>query len=285
MGIIEKAHRSSCAERNTSLWTTALTEQFPPVEYAESMCFALAIPGDDVAPLSTCPGCGKVFPGRMYSEHKPGCALLKGVNCSTTHHGVNKCLQYLGVRSGTGYQHEPRDNLYGEKVPEGEDRHHEDYHLKGPDVRFHLPHSLVLDLKGVNMACKTHAGKKPAAVEAAKEAASRGLYGKACQDLGERFEVPCFHVCGRMNPAFIKVVRELVEQRPETLDFKTELVKCAVAIQRGVGRTLLTVVGARKYVDGKAVYPPIAKAATTTAAAKPIERGGTKAGPGAGGGN
>ena len=277
MGPIEKAHRSACSERNSSLWTTALTEQFPPVEYSECMCFALAIPGDDVAPFSTCPGCHHIFDGRTYHEHKPGCALLKGANCSTTHHAVNKCLQYLAVRGGTGYQHEPRDDLYGELVPLGEDQHHEDYHLKGPDVRFHLPHSLVLDLKGVNMSCKSHAGKKPSSVERSKEAASRKLYGKACRDLGERFEVPCFHVCGRMNPAFIAVVRELVDQRPETLHFKDELMKCAVAIQRGVGRVMLAVAGSHKYADGKLVLPA-AKASKSTA------HGGTKAGQSAGDG-
>ena len=160
--------------------------------------------------------------------------------------------------------------------------------MKGPDVRLHLPHSLVLDLKGVNMSCKSHAGKKPTSVEAAKEKASRKLYGAACD--AERFEVPCFHVCGRMNPAFIKVVRELVGQREETLNFKKELVKCSVAIQRGVGRTLLAVSGARKYVDGKAVFPPAKAKATVTIAAlgkatrdvssgaKPTLSGGTNAG-------
>ena len=278
MGPTQKAHRSACSERNSSLWTTALTEQLPCVEYAEAMCFALAIPGDDVEPMSTCPGCHKVFPARVYSEHKPGCALLKGANCSSTHHAVNKCLQYLAVRAGVGYQHEPRDDLYGEAVPYGEDNDHEDYHLKGPDVRLHLPHSLVLDLKGVNMSCKSHAGKKPTSVEAAKEKASRKLYGAACDALGERFEVPCFHVCGRMNPAFIKVVRELVNQREETLSFKKELVKCSVAIQRGVGRTLLAVAGARRHVDGKAAYPPPKRMATVGTAALEAEARGTNSG-------
>ena len=127
------------------------------------------------------------------------------------------------------------------------------------------------------MSCKSHAGKKPTAVERAKEAASRKLYGDACRDLGERFEVPCFHVCGRMNPAFIAVVRELCEQRPETLHFKTELLKCAVAIQRGVGRIMLAVRGSHKYSNGKLVLP-VAKASKST------EHGGAKAGQSAGDG-
>ena len=148
-------------------------------------------------------------------------------------------------------------------------------YLKGPDLRLHLPRSLVLDFKGVNMSCLTHAGKKPKTVERCKEAASRNLYEGPCADLGERFEVPCFHVCGRMNKAFTDVVRALVAQRPETLHYKTELVKCSVAIARGVGRTLLAVSKARRYTGPN----PQAKAK------KPTERGGTKAGPGAGGGN
>ena len=95
----------------------------------------------------------------------------------------------------------------------------------------------------------------------------------ACVADGERFEIPCFHVCGRMNPALIAVIRELVEQRPETLTFKAELVKCAVAIQRGVGRIMLVVSGARRYVDGNVVIRPGASGTTmattaTTAAAR-----------------
>ena len=93
-----------------------------------------------------------------------------------------------------------------------------------------------------------------------------------------------------MNPAFIKVVRELVNQREETLSFKKELVKCSVAIQRGVGRTLLAVAGARRHVDGKAAYPPPKRMATvetaaleaaardTNSGAKPTISGGTNAG-------
>ena len=55
------------------------------------------------------------------------------------------------------------------------------------------------------------------------------------------------------------------------------LVKCAVAIQRGVGRVMLAVAGSHKYADGKLVLPA-AKASKTTA------HGGTKAGQSAGDG-
>ena len=284
MGKTQKAHRIACSEKYSSLWSTALACQYPPIEYSARMCFALAIMGDDVAPMSTCPGCRGVFPGRVYAEHIPGCALLKSENCSTTHHSVNRCIQNLAVRSGTGYQNEPRDNLYGDNVPLGDDRDHEDYHLKGPDLRLHLPRSLVLDFKGVNMSCLTHAGKRPKAVERSKEAASRKLYEGPCEDLGERFEVPCFHVCGRMNKAFTDVIRELVEQRPETLHYKTELVKCSVAIARGVGRTLLAVSKARRYTGpnpqakAKKTTVPGAAARSGGSGAKPTLSGGTNAG-------
>ena len=60
------------------------------------MQFALAIPGDDVAPYTTCPGCKKIFDKRDFFEHAPGCALLKGENCTTNHHSVNKCFQDCG---------------------------------------------------------------------------------------------------------------------------------------------------------------------------------------------
>jgi len=243
------------------------------------MQFALAIPGDDVAPYTTCPGCKKIFDKRDFFEHAPGCALLKGENCTTNHHSVNKCFQDCATRACVGYQNEPRDDLYGVTIPLGDDRDHDDYHQKGPDLRLHLPRSLVIDLKGVNMSCLTHAGKKPTTVERAKELASRKLYEAACE--GERFEVPCFHVCGRMNKAFTDVIRELVDERPETMDFKTELVKFSVAIARGVGRTLLTVSKARRFVGPQ----PRAKAQSTTAAAKKTTAdGGAKAGPCAGDG-
>ena len=275
MGKTQKAHRLASSEKNSSLWASALTCQYPPLEYCARMQFALAIPGDDVAPYSTCPGCKKVFGRRDFLEHTPGCALLKGENCTTAHHSVNKCFQDCAIRACVGYQNEPRDDLYGTTIPLGDDRDHEDYHQKGPDLRLHLPRSLVIDLKGVNMSCLTHAGKKPTTVERVKELASRKLYEAACD--GERFEVPCFHVCGRMNKAFTDVIRELVDERPETMEYKAELVKFSVAIARGVGRTLLTVMKARRYagpqprakaqLDGKVVIRPGASGTETATTA------------------
>ena len=86
-----------------------------------------------------------------------------------------------------------------------------------------------------------------------------------------------------MKKAFTDVIRELVDERPETMDYKTELVKFSVAIARGVGRTLLTVSKARRYVGPQ----PKAKAqsqSTSAAARKTTAEGGAKAGPSAGDG-
>ena len=158
---------------------------------------------------------------------------------------MNKCLQSLAVRGGTGYLNEPRYDGY--VPPAGDDAGDEDYHLKGPDVRLHLAHTLVLDLKGINGSCQSYVGTKPVTTERRKEAASRKLYESHCNALGERFLVPCFHVCGRLDPTFVAVVKELVAQRPETLRVKRELMKCAVALQRGVGRVMLGIAGSRGF--------------------------------------
>ena len=55
-----------------------------------------------------------------------------------------------------------------------------------------------------------------------------------------------------------------MDERPETMDYKTELVKFSAAIARGVGRTLLTVSKARRYVGPQ----PKAKAQSQSAAAR-----------------
>ena len=261
MGDIPRAHRHACSQRFSSLWTTLLVGKSPSAEFAAMLRWRAVVFDADVAPLTTCPGCSRVFYARVYHEHKVGCALMKGLNATTTHTAFNKGVQNLCVRAGLTFYHEPRyiGFVPPKASPTDDDDHH---HKEGPDLSiFFASGTVTIDFKGINGSAPSYARRSYTSIEEAKVRAAFFLYDGMCWDAGENFTVCCFHVCGRMDAEIVRIVRAIVAERPDILVFKTEMQRLAVVIAQAVGRILLRHGGPRR----SALLQARATSATVTA--------------------
>jgi hypothetical protein len=237
LGVIERAHRTTCSAKNTSLWLTSPDMHIHPDTFSAALCWRVGI-CHVAAAQNTCRGCNRLFSDREYSEHIVGCANLRVVNCATTHDTVNRALQQLATAAGITSVDEPR---YAEYVPPNSQATDEDDHKheEGPDSTFHLARPLTIDLKGIVPSCKTHALRAPSAVAHSKITRSRELYENVVHAYGQRFAVPCFHVSGYMDATLCGIVAELCAERPDHLSVRDELRRLCVRIQWGVGNILL----------------------------------------------
>jgi hypothetical protein len=170
---------------------------------------------------------------RELLEHVPGCVQLPRFNCSATHRTVQKALEALAGRAGVSFVDEPR---YAGYAPPARNR---GFHELGPDITFHLPHALTVDLKGVNPACKSNLpfSLKKLFDRKARDAAA--LYRSVVEGAGEEFRTVCFTYHGGLASALVKVVDSLINESPDRFSRAAELTRLTVSIARGVGRSIL----------------------------------------------
>lgn len=148
-----------------------------------------------------CNGCGEYFPGRSFQEHIPGCARLKGINASKTHANVKHVLEDMARRSHTPFVDEP---TYEEVTITGADGR-----KKRPDITFHLPTPITVDVKGINPASISHAGKSWPAIVKDKTAKVESLYGEAARRRSEKLLTPCFSTLGNWSEDMNTIINEL----------------------------------------------------------------------------
>ena len=230
MGSLSKSHRTACSLSSSSQWMHRATSLLSPAQYSAMVRFRVVCYDSDVAEVSTCQGCHRQYDARAYHAHKAGCARVLEDNATVTHNAVRDHLGKLALRAGVFSTKEPRYESY---VPQSTD------HKKGPDRRFHFPHHLTIDIKGMNPCTPCYARRDMVKQRAAVERAARELYERHVFAAGERFEVVFFYITGWLCEKMKQLLLELCNSCPTQLVYEDELADLQAVITHHCGNEML----------------------------------------------
>jgi hypothetical protein len=227
---LKKAHRKACSAKTSMQALECMDVEYPPADFAAALCFLTAHPLIKLPPKVKCMGCGHVLLSRAFQEHTPGCTELQDVNVKTTHDAVKRCLAACGRRANVEVTVEPR---FG-RDDKGKKK------LSGPDVTLDLEKQpLTVDVKVVNTACATHAGKCERTIFENKAKAATQLYEKEVNEAGHKFMVPCVTQCGGVSREMTEVIKLLAQQDVSNISTTAEVRRIAATTLRHMGRVML----------------------------------------------